>query len=593
MEKKGAQPAPTPIPPAEAQSGPGGAFGRILVERGLATDAQLEKCLAIQMARAKKGDFVRLGAILVEEGILTPPQVAEVLQQQAITVVACEACGAQYNVSHYSPLKQYECRRCHGRLVPPQQGKLQNVNVQDAVEEARSPNKTLGKGVPALPGSETVRVPVDVTGTGKIRQRRSLGRYEILGEIARGGMGVIYKARQLDLERVVAVKTLRADEAKREDAMERFRREARAIAALRHPNVVAVHDVGQVEEIPYFTMEFIEGLPLDRRLVRGPLEGKEAIEILAPIAEALHYCHGEGVVHRDLKPANIIVDSHGHPFLVDFGIAVRKAERGPDLDSKDELLGSIPYMAPEYVDGAAYDERCDVYSFGVVLYEILCGHEQFPYFDASTTRLLEKISSGAPVDIRERFPSIDEDLACVVMKAIARNRDERYPTAGALAQDLRAYRRGDPVSANPLSQLQLLSRQLKKQAPPAVAIVLAVTTVAFAAWGFRSAHSRDEALRNVELLKSDVEAARRDRDAEIARQLFATSRAYEEAGKTDKAIGALTSAIDKLRPYGSGMPLLAEAFDRRGVLRLACGQIEGEDDRVQAGRLDPRFARRH
>ncbi|MEZ0229412.1 MAG: protein kinase, partial [Planctomycetota bacterium] len=306
MEKKG-QPVPSPIPAAsgDTNAGPGGAFGRILVERGLATEAQLEKCLAIQMARAKKGDFVRLGAILVEEGILTPPQVAEILQQQAITVLACEACGAQYNVRRFSPLKEYECRRCHGRLVSG--GKLQNVAVQDAMEEA-VPKRvaalgTLGKGALVADDEKggTVRIPVEVTGTGKIRQRRSLGRYEILGEIARGGMGVIYKARQLDLERVVALKTLRAEEAKRDDAMERFKREAQAVAGLRHPNVVAVHEVGVTEEIPYFTMEFIEGLPLDRRIVRGPLEGKEACAILAPIADALHYCHGEGVVHRDLK----------------------------------------------------------------------------------------------------------------------------------------------------------------------------------------------------------------------------------------------------------------------------------------------------
>src|SRR5947209_4690166 len=136
LEKKGAQPALPAPAGADDSAGPGGAFGRILVERRLATDAQLERCLAIQMARAKKGDFARLGAILVEEGILTPPQVAEILQQQAITVLQCEACGAQYNVRRYSPVKEYECARCHGKLVPPQ-GKLSSVSVQDAVEEPR------------------------------------------------------------------------------------------------------------------------------------------------------------------------------------------------------------------------------------------------------------------------------------------------------------------------------------------------------------------------------------------------------------------------------------------------------------------------
>ena len=590
MDKKGVQPTPLPASAEDANAGPGGAFGRILVERGLATEDQLERCLGIQMSRAKKGDFVRLGAILVEEGILTPPQVAEILQQQAITVLVCEACGAQYNVRRYSPVKQYECRRCHAALVPLKGGRLVNVAVQDAVEEARSPHGTK-LAAPTLlePEGGTVRIPTDVTGTGKIRQKRSLGRYEILGEIARGGMGVIYKARQLDLERVVALKTLRAEEAKRDDAMERFRREAQAVAQLRHPNVVAVHDVGVFEDIPYFTMEFIEGLPLDRRVLRGPLDGKEAFTILAPIADALHYCHGEGVVHRDLKPANIIVDAHGAPFLVDFGIARRKNERGRELDSKDELLGSIPYMAPEYVDGGAYDELCDVYSFGVVVYEVLSGHEQFPYYDRSTTRLLQKIAEGPPVDIRERLPDIDEDLACIVMKAIARDRKDRYATAAAFAADMRAFTRGDPVNANPLSQVERRWRTIKKQAPPALAIVLAVTTVLCAAAALAQSRARHELESDLQVMRDDVLQARRERDEGVARALLQAAKAYEEAGKTDAAIKSLGEAIDRLNPYGAEMPLLAEALFRRGKLRIACGQVEGEDDVARARRLDSRF----
>ncbi|MBI3722890.1 protein kinase [bacterium] len=585
MENAHSPERPVPDAPAGVASGSreilGGAFGKILVERGLCSEADLERCLAIQAQRAKGGDFVRLGAVLVEEGLLTPPQVAEVLQEQAITVLVCEACGAQYNVRRYVPIKTYECRRCHARLVP-LPGKLESVAVQDAVEDPRGTARRPVRG----PQFETDSAAgLDATATARIRQRRRLGRYEILGEIARGGMGVIYKARQIDLERVVALKTLRTDESRRGDGPERFRREARALAGLRHPNVVAVHEVGEIEGIPYFTMEFIEGLPLDRRIMKSALPPEQAVDILAPIAEALHYCHGEGVVHRDLKPANILIDSHGAPFLVDFGIAMRKGERGPDLDDKDELIGSIPYMAKEYVDGSAYDEKCDLYSLGVVLYEALAGHEVFPFFDRSTTRLLEKISDATPVEIRDRLPALDADLSAVVMKAIARDREKRYATAGAFAADLRAWRRGEPVLANPRSKVALAAREVARQAPPALALALAFTTVLFAGLYVRREHARAIAERELDVMKAELDAASLDRDSEVCRTLLDEARVLAEIRESTRAIGVLSNAIERFGGRGTNLPLLADAFELRARLRKGRGDPGWEQDVSLAAEL--------
>jgi serine/threonine-protein kinase len=376
------------------------------------------------------------------------------------------------------------------------------------------------------------------------------------------------------------------------DAVERFRREARAVAALRHPNIVAVHDVGEAQGIQYFTMEFIEGLPLDRRLLRGPLSAEEAVDIVIPVAEALHYAHGEGVVHRDIKPSNIIVDARGTPFLVDFGIARRKSERTKLEEPEDELLGSIPYMAPEYVDGAAYDERCDVYSLGVVLYEALSGHESLPFYDRSTTRLLERIVAEPPVHVKQRVPALEDDLAAIVMRSIARDREVRYITGGSLAADLRAWRRGDPVTARPRSALQRGVADLRGRAP-IFAAVLGMLAIASAGLALL-------ANQDVRALRHELEAEReraagdaRGRDRELCRSLLELGTLREQRGDMPGAVAAYTHAIELFADPTRGVPTVAEAFARRGKIRIASGDPnaarEGEADIAHAARIDPRY----
>ena len=565
--------APGPAVHSGATPTPGGqeagSFGRILMDLGLLSDEQLRRALETQRERSRRGDFARLGHILVEMGFVTPEQVQQVLRAQQITILACEACGSQFNVRGFDQRTRYQCPKCHGQLQTAQS--LKHVYVQDQLQAAPPTPQAL---------DDTARLTrPEETHTARIRQLKLLGRYEILGELARGGMGIIYKARQLDLDRVVALKTLRQEELAKPDAAARFRGEAQAVARLRHPHIVAVHEVGSFDGIEYFTMEFVEGLPLDRRILRDPrLTPRQAVEIVVPIAEALEYAHTKGVVHRDLKPANIIIDSDGIPFLVDWGIAKRMDE-GLAADEEEDLLGSIPYMAPEYVEGAAYDQLCDLYSLGVVLYEALGGPNCLPYYDPDTRRFLEQIMQEPPKPILSRVPDLDVQLAEIVERMIA-PRPQRYGSMHQVVDDLRRWLlREDKMAGVGPSTAKLLRSPPPRHPPRYLVAALGASALGliWTTWGLHTARSE---LRQVESAQGQRELA----DARLLLPVIADQASeLTRQGELEPALRLCTQAIDRWQALA--LKELAPVYRLRAHLRRQRGDAGAADDELAARKL--------
>jgi HEAT repeat protein/predicted Ser/Thr protein kinase len=278
-----------------------------------------------------------------------------------------------------------------------------------------------------------------------------LGRYVIDGLIGRGGMGVVYKARQDGLSRVVALKLLLQGEHATPEGRRRFEREARAIARLRHPNIVSVHEVGEYNGLPFFTMDYIDGVSLTAFVKRVPIESQEVIaDLCARIADAVDYAHEQGVIHRDLKPDNILMTANGEPIITDFGLA-------KDLDSvsmlslSGEVLGTPAFMAPEQATGrsAEADRRTDVYALGAVLYWLLTRHE--PFEGQSMVEKLSRVATEDPPPATRANPSVHSDLCAICLKAMDRDKLMRYQTAKEFADDLRRFLEGYPVHAQPWS----------------------------------------------------------------------------------------------------------------------------------------------
>jgi serine/threonine protein kinase len=356
---------------------------------------------------------------------------------------------------------------------------------------------------------------------------RYFGDYELLEKIARGGMGIVYRARQLSLNRVVALMLVLAGLFASEEEVERFHRESEAAANLQHPNIVAIYEVGQHDGQPYFSMAYVEGRSLAEIIREHPLPGAQAARYAGAVARAVEYAHQQGTLHRDLKPANILIDRNHQPQITDFGLA-KRVDVDSDLTQSGQVLGSPSYMPPEQAS-AEHGEvgpASDVYALGAILYELLAGR---PPFKAETaTETLLQVLSNEPISPRELNLKVPRDLETICLKCLEKDPSRRYATAGALADDLDRFLRGEPIRARPSSKLGRAWRWCKRN-PVVSSLVAGLAVVLLAGmvgvtWQWKTA----EGARNV----AEKEAERRRRLLYVSEMVMA-----EQAWKAGNVTG--------------------------------------------------------
>ncbi len=262
------------------------------------------------------------------------------------------------------------------------------------------------------------------------------GRYEILEEIGKGSMGVVYRAHDPQIDRIIALKVLRHDRMISEDFVQRFLKEAKAIGRLSHPAIVTVYDVGEDKGTVYLAMEFLEGTSLDRIIEEKKLSHEEIVNMGIQVAEALDYAHQQGVVHRDIKPANIILSPAGQIKITDFGIARIEDPSATRQTQAGEILGTPSYMAPEQVMSQPVNGRSDLYSLGVILYELATGNR--PFADESLAGTFRAITQDTPAEPAKVDPTVSPALSALVMKSLKKLPDGRFQTGASMAESLRA-----------------------------------------------------------------------------------------------------------------------------------------------------------
>jgi serine/threonine-protein kinase len=322
--------------------------------------------------------------------------------------------------------------------------------------------------------AETLPPEPSASGTEPVRE---VAGYEILSELGRGGMGVVYKARQKSLNRTVALKMILAGLDAGEQELERFRREAETLASLQHPNIVQIHEVGEHEGRPFFSLEYVDGGSLGDELTGTPLPARRAAQMIETLARAMHAAHAQNIVHRDLKPANVLLTVDGVLKITDFGLAKRLGQTARTRTGA--IVGTPSYMAPEQADGkaSAIGPAADIYALGALLYEMLTGRPPFKAETPLDTVL--QLVSQEPVAPRQLQPKLPRDLETICLKCLHKQPERRYPSALDLANDLRRFLRGEPIKARPISRAQRASKWVKRR--PALAALLTVSGLALLA----------------------------------------------------------------------------------------------------------------
>jgi hypothetical protein len=379
---------------------------------------------------------------------------------------------------------------------------------------------------------------------------QTIGKFEVLEQLGRGAFGTVYKARDPELQRLVAIKVPRAGSFATSEEEERFLREARAAAQLSHPGIVPVLEIAHDRGLPYIVSEYVEGLTLADVLTGRRPTFREAAELVAAVADALDYAHRQKVVHRDIKPSNLLIDAAGRPHVTDFGLA-RRGEGEITVTLDGQILGTPAYMSPEQAAGDQQhvDARSDVYSLGVLLYELLAG--ELP-FRGNQRMLLHQVLNDDPRPPRSLNDRVPRDLETICLKAMAKVPGRRYASAQEMADDLRRFLNGESIRARPVGRTERLARWARRN--PAVAsltalVILLLATVAAGALGV--ALFQQEVNHNLSVAKEAAERSQREAELRAASAAVDLDLKHCTDGEIDYGVLRLARTLRELPPHAT------------------------------------------
>ena len=423
-----------------------------------------------------------------------------------------------------------------------------------------------------------------------------IGDYELLEELARGGMGVVYRARQVSLNRQVAIKVLLGGALANPSFLERFRREAEAAASLNHPHIVSVYEVAEHEGQPYISMELIEGCSLAELVRDQPLPPRRAAQLLKTIAEAVQVAHDRGLLHRDLKPSNVLVDALDRPHIMDFGLAKWIATETPsrawhDLTLTGQVLGTPNYMSPEQADPARgrTSVASDVYALGSILYQLLTGRP--PFLAETITQTLRMVAENDPVLARQLNPHLPRDLETICARCLEKDPHARYGSARELSEELARYLNNEPILARPINVPARWMRWCRRKPALAGALLAGTVLLMVIAVGSPIAALRLNASRHQEAtMRARAEAAERETEWQLYSALLEQARATVLSGELGQRTRAM-DAIGRASVISNSVELRREMVAALALPDLRFERSLPYSDAYTVRSLDPAFER--